>query len=68
MSQVIEVASKPLFDIAFSQLKATVTGEVVCLNEKDCNSFNVLLKSTLNENVQELFAHIKSILFSNICF
>lgn len=50
LSQIIDVETKPLFDLTFSQLKATITGDIHCIFEDDCRSLKVLLKSTQNED------------------
>lgn len=50
-SHSMEVISNPISGITFSQLKATVTGKVRCLREKDCASLKVVIQSPDNKDV-----------------
>ncbi|XP_043284324.1 nodal modulator 3 isoform X2 [Venturia canescens] len=44
LQQTIDVSSKPINDINFSQLKAIVRGSVQCLKNSDCSQVSVTLK------------------------
>lgn len=44
LQQTIEVSSRPVRNINFLQLKATLTGTVKCLPETDCSQASVTLK------------------------
>ncbi|XP_034946758.1 nodal modulator 1 [Chelonus insularis] len=44
LEQIITVDTKPLNDINFLQLKATVTGTLECLENSDCDKVSVTLK------------------------
>lgn len=44
LQQTIEVSSRPVHNINFLQLKATLTGTVKCLPETDCSQASVTLK------------------------
>lgn len=44
LNQVVDVSSKPINDINFLQLKATLTGTVKCFEGTDCSQASVTLK------------------------
>lgn len=46
---MIEITTKPLSDVTFSQLKATIFGQIMCLRNEDCISINVLLKPAVSD-------------------
>lgn len=68
ISQTIAVINKPIFDVTFSQLKATVDGEVKCLNGKNCDSLRVYLIPTYNDNSDKELSSIVESKLSNIDF
>lgn len=44
LQQTIDVSSRPVHDVNFLQLKATLTGTVKCLPDTDCSQASVTLK------------------------
>ncbi|XP_043257934.1 uncharacterized protein LOC122400490 [Colletes gigas] len=44
LQQTIDVSSRPVFNVNFLQLKATLTGTVKCLPDTDCSQASVTLK------------------------
>ncbi|KAK0090897.1 hypothetical protein PV325_000063 [Microctonus aethiopoides] len=44
LQQTIDVSSKPLIDINFLQLKATLTGSIKCLKDSNCYDVSITLK------------------------
>ncbi|XP_017778651.1 PREDICTED: nodal modulator 1 [Nicrophorus vespilloides] len=49
ITQLIEVISSPVNDITFSQLKATITGDVDCQKSRpDCAGLKVIFKATID--------------------
>ncbi|CAH1153826.1 unnamed protein product [Phaedon cochleariae] len=56
LKQTIEVTSEKISNIMFSQLKSTISGRVICLQQEECEGITVVLK-TGNEN--EVLVKIK---------
>nr|XP_022914700.1 nodal modulator 1 [Onthophagus taurus] len=53
VSHTVEISKKPLLDITFSQLKATVSGKVDCRRQKDCSSLKIILRPIINDVAQD---------------
>lgn len=63
VADVIDVQNQPVKGIIFSQLKATVLGEVKCLQHKDCDSLVVVLSSITKDGPaqgSEVFVAVKN--------
>lgn len=61
ISHAIEVTNKPILDITFSQLKATVSGKVKTLRQLDRTSINVILRPILHDVAlvdKDIIAHL----------
>ncbi|KAH0554100.1 nodal modulator 3 [Cotesia glomerata] len=54
IQQTIEVSSKPISNINFLQLKATLLGSVACLKNSDCSKASVTLKVLDGVTVQTI--------------
>lgn len=46
VSQLVQVNNLPVNDVNFSQLKATVSGQVKCLRPKDCSEISIVMGHT----------------------
>lgn len=62
VSLTIEVKSRTIPEIIFSQLKATVSGKVNCIIEKDCQNLRVLFRQILkgSSDGYEIIAEVLS--------
>lgn len=61
-SRIIEVKGRSVAEIVFSQLKATVSGNVSCIVEKDCRNLRVLFRQILKGSSEgyEIIAEVLS--------
>lgn len=64
-SRIVEVKDRILPEIVFSQLKATVSGNVSCIVDKDCKNLRVLFRQILkgSSDGYEIIAEVLSTLY-----